>query len=867
MRLFGYYALHSFVNQIKKLFKTWVLIFLVVCFLIGGLVGVGLAMLDESAPPEDDPGYSEELPPEEDLPPENPLTPEQTGDLIELVSGGIILAIFVVMAFSADKNGSKIFLPADVNLLFPSPMKPQSVLLFRLMTQLGLVLVSSMYLGFQLPNLVMNLGLSIWAGVGLMAAWLLALAIGKLLQILLYTVASTNMGLKKHLRKGIYIFLAVVAGGFYLYSQVSGLDYFAASAAFFNHPITRFIPLWGWLKAFCVGVLTGDILATVLGAAATVLGGAALVLIIWRIPADFYEDAMAKSQETAELLEVATAEKSTGFVKRKKDRSEKLRRDGLNRGWGASILFHRVMYNRFRFAHFGIFTKTSETYLLAGLGVSLLCKFVIGCDGVIPVVMVLAFLAFYRTLGNPLMEDTSKDFFRLIPESTGKKLFYSILGGTVTCFMDILPALVVTTVFFGANPLTVLAWSLFILSIDFYGTNVAAFIDLSVPVSAGKTIKQVVQIMFIYFGLLPAAAVMVVGFVFEQVALAAVGGAVLNCALGGLFLALTPLFLDPKEQPVREVSAVSAEEQKLARKRFSRLGFGCFAILLVSSILQAVLAEVLPDAPWSMWVFTFTPIYVVAMPLGVLIFRKVPKMELPKVSLKPLQMVKLVFISLFMMYGGNFLATLLMSILAPNPVQSPITDLVTNQPMLLKILVMVILAPCLEEFIFRKQLIDRMHPYGGKLAVVCSALIFGLFHGNLSQFIYTSALGLVLGYIYLKTGKLRYTVVLHMIVNFLGGIVSSWFLDNLDLEALDDPNRIAEVVESPVFLGYLVFLVFILVSVIVGLVFLCRSARKVRFEVAPTELTRGKWKTAWVNAGMIVFTLLCGASILISLFM
>ena len=43
-----------------------------------------------------------------------------------------MLAVFVFFALSADRNGSKIFLPADVNLLFASPMKPQSVLMFRL---------------------------------------------------------------------------------------------------------------------------------------------------------------------------------------------------------------------------------------------------------------------------------------------------------------------------------------------------------------------------------------------------------------------------------------------------------------------------------------------------------------------------------------------------------------------------------------------------------------------------------------------------------------------------------------------------------------------------------------------------------------
>ena len=130
MRLFGYYALHSFVNQLKKLCKTWVLVFFLVCMVIGGLIGFGAAMLEDTV--EENAAASaqtQEVPVSEE---EEASLPISASGLIELIAGGAILALFFFEAVSADKNGSKIFLPADVNLLFPSPMKPQSVLRFRL---------------------------------------------------------------------------------------------------------------------------------------------------------------------------------------------------------------------------------------------------------------------------------------------------------------------------------------------------------------------------------------------------------------------------------------------------------------------------------------------------------------------------------------------------------------------------------------------------------------------------------------------------------------------------------------------------------------------------------------------------------------
>ena len=143
---------------------------------IGALIGVGAAMLDDAA------GGDEEIV-ESEIIEEEPGTIEKLGiepeEIVELVVGGIILVVFVFQAISADKNGSKIFLPADVNLLFSSPMKPQSVLLFRLMTQLGTSILASVYLLFQLPNLVLNLGLSIWVALAMIATWCLTIVIGE----------------------------------------------------------------------------------------------------------------------------------------------------------------------------------------------------------------------------------------------------------------------------------------------------------------------------------------------------------------------------------------------------------------------------------------------------------------------------------------------------------------------------------------------------------------------------------------------------------------------------------------------------------------------------------------------------------------
>ena len=875
MKLFGYYAWHSFVNQLKKLFKTWVLIFMLVCVVIGGLIGFGAAMLEDAAEAEEE--VIVETVPEEE---EDPITlQESLGieplQLVELIVGGIILTVFVFSAINADKNGSKIFLPADVNLLFASPMKPQSVLLFRLTTQLGAILLSSIYMLFQLPNLVLNLGLSTWAALAAIATWCLTILVGKLLQVLLYTVFSTHAKLKNYLRKGIYALLLILGAGFVAYWRACGENRLMVAAdQFFNSPASRYIPFWGWLKGFCMFAVEGKIGPMLLCLAALAAGCTALAYVIWHVKADFYEDAMAKSEETAELLARAQAEKGTvALVKRKKDRSDRLRRDRMRHGKGANVFFFKAMYNRFRFAHLGIFTKTSETYLVAGLGVAALCRFVLDTDGLIPVVLTLAGFCFFRAMGNPLSQDTEMDHFLLIPESTWSKLFWSLMGGTANCLLDLLPAIVASTLLLGENLLAALAWVPLMVSVDFFATTVSTFINLSVPTSTGKTIKQLIQIMFIYFGLLPDVAIMAVGIVLDFMIPAAFLCTGVNIGLGLVFFFLCPLFLEPGNGKKYTPNTAFAGDLGVAKKQFSRLGMGAFVILGVGTVAQilagSLTAEFLPGLmqhPWGMWLVTFAPLYLIAVPLGLLILEKAPAKPLEKHSIKPGRMVVCAIICIFLMYTGNLLATVISALLQMIPGVSagnPILTYATDESVLAKVLVMVILAPVIEEYIFRKLLIDRMHIYGEKLAVFTSALMFGLFHGNLTQLIYAFALGLVFGYVYLKSGKLRYSIGLHMLINFLGSVAGPGLAAKVttfaELETLDTAAMVWMVV-------FVVYLLAIIGLSITGFVLLCINQRKVTYNQAELELPKGsRFKTVYLNAGMLLLVLACLGLVLLNI--
>ena len=859
MRLFSYYALHSFWNQLRKLFRTWVLVFILVCALVGGLIGFGAAMLSEAAEENRAPETAEEtLPPEEaEAPsPEEALSEaehrEDRLSMVELAAGAIILALLVYNVLSADKNGSKIFLPADVNLLFPSPLSPQRVLMFRLGTQIGTAIAASLYLLFQLPTLINILGLSFWGSLAIIAAWGLAVIAAKLVQVLLYLLCSNHPALRSSLHRIVYILLALIGGAFLLFWRRSEALPLEAAKSFFNAPVSRYIPVWGWIKGFCLYALEGNIGASLVCLGLTVLFCVLLAACIRRIPADFYEDAMAQSQETAELLE--QVENGALVVRRKKDRSESLRRNDFHRGWGAGVFFHKTLYNRFRFAHLGFFTKTMETYLAAGVAAAVLCRTVLPWDGALTVALALAVLAFFRAMGNPLGEDTRMDFFRLIPEHLAKKLAASVLGGLVNTLLDLLPGLFVGTLIARGSLLAALGWVPFILSVDLYATCVSTFIDLSIPLAVGKMLKSLIQVLFIYFGLLPDAALIGAGFAFERLIPAALAAAGVNMLLAVVFFSLSPRYLEPSHRYETNGSG-QVVDITLARHRFSRMGWALLVLLLLGSLIQSGISfwiqaknPVWASADWALWLVTFLPLYLVAFPVGALWMKNLPAAPPVKGSVTFSGAVKAVLVSFCMMVAGNMIGTginLIISSLTDTPTVNPVETYAYSGALGWKLAFLVVIGPLWEEVIFRKLLIDRMRPYGERLALITSAVLFGLFHGNLSQLFYATALGLVFGYVYLRTGRLWCSAALHMLINLLGGVISTALPEGLT--------------------GYYSILLFVMAAAGAGLLIL--NIRRIRFQTMETELPSGeRFRPVWLNAGMILNALLCLASILAVIF-
>lgn len=79
-----------------------------------------------------------------------------------------------------------------------------------------------------------------------------------------------------------------------------------------------------------------------------------------------------------------------------------------------------------------------------------------------------------------------------------------------------------------------------------------------------------------------------------------------------------------------------------------------------------------------------------------------------------------------------------------------------------------LLAPVTEEILFRGLILRTLQPHGRKFAILGSAFLFGMFHGNLVQAPFAFCVGLILGYVALEY-NIIWAMVLHMFNNLILG--------------------------------------------------------------------------------------------------
>jgi membrane protease YdiL (CAAX protease family) len=228
---------------------------------------------------------------------------------------------------------------------------------------------------------------------------------------------------------------------------------------------------------------------------------------------------------------------------------------------------------------------------------------------------------------------------------------------------------------------------------------------------------------------------------------------------------------------------VPSYDIKTEKRRFSTLCLAVASIFVVSMLAQlALLLPFLLFAPTRLQspvvssLIGSVAMYAIAMPASLLLFGACRPQRKPiKQSLGFFSVLCLLAVSLALTVIGNYIGILVNSLITAitgRETVNPVAEMTDGLPISLAFVTLVILAPVFEELFLRKLVIDRLRHHGDLFAILFSGIVFGLIHGNLSQFFYAALLGILFGAVYCYTGNVLYSIGLHMALNFMGGVYS-----------------------------------------------------------------------------------------------
>ena len=324
------------------------------------------------------------------------------------------------------------------------------------------------------------------------------------------------------------------------------------------------------------------------------------------------------------------------------------------------------------------------------------------------------------------------------------------------------------------------------------------------------------------------------------------------------------------------------DDEVRAKKRFSRV-FLAISLYLIISIVLIYAAQIAcifimgNDKAAEFFDYTMLIIangvamYVIALPILFLMLRKMRSTARMKSNIGIGEFLKIFLIAEACMYIGSVIGNSVNSFISTItgvPIEDRTAEMIENTPIWLIILMVVIIGPIVEEFIFRKLFMDKLGMYGDRLAIVVSAIAFGLFHGNLYQFFYAALLGIVLGYLYSRTSNILYPIALHMIMNFLGSVIPMLLMDKI-IRYEELANEILQGAEIDIAEYYQLTLIvggysMVQLALVISGVIVFFKYRKSFYVSDRCEVLIPKNRRAHVillNVGAILFLVVCAISI------
>ena len=277
---------------------------------------------------------------------------------------------------------------------------------------------------------------------------------------------------------------------------------------------------------------------------------------------------------------------------------------------------------------------------------------------------------------------------------------------------------------------------------------------------------------------------------------------------------------------------------------FSRVGLAAAVLGGVVNLVQMIIITIFnvvnpafESNGWFRYLLIAVSFYLIGFPICCLILKSIPDgQKREEENLTFGGFIKFFLISYFIMVLLNLFTMGFLWIVGNfkgSDVVNPLENVISNSSVLATIIFAGILSPIIEEVLFRGVMLNKLRTYGDKIAIITTALLFGLFHENFSQFFYAVGLGMIFAYVTLKTGTIKYSIGIHIMINMMGSVIGTQVLNST--------------------IATMIFGIVVWVFVIAGLILFIKDFKKT--SLLPGEVTIEKGhilSETWLNVGMII---------------
>jgi hypothetical protein len=348
----------------------------------------------------------------------------------------IIISCFLLYAiYKGAKSADSKFGMCDVNLIFTAPIKPQTVMIYGLIKKIAVESLASVYMLFQIPNLLRNYKISsISLSLVIISLLLFQFIFCNITGLFVFALCTKYNRLRGIIRNSIKLLLlsAAAFSGLFLFKfgigkGLDSIGYFLTYNNWF-----KFFPAVGWMREICIQTLRGINASYFIYFFLIIISSILILYITYQMDIDFYEE-MLTSAENNDLVYKAKTGKQVnrnnqGRTLFKARRNVELR---LSNIYGAKAFFYKHMNEYMKRGYIFFINLYSLLLLTASI---LLGVFLKQTDIKFIFMGGAALLFFSSGFGGKIYNEISYHYIFLVPDKKERKLFY----GTASSFIKII---------------------------------------------------------------------------------------------------------------------------------------------------------------------------------------------------------------------------------------------------------------------------------------------------------------------------------------------------------------------------------------------------------------------------------------------